>query len=585
MQVVELLVWFYLDIKKRTMDSMKKNIHRVAFAFGCFCLSLFWPCFAQGVGINPSGTPPHPSAILDLQSSQQGFLPPRLTTAERNSISSPATGLMIYNISTNCLEIYISSIWQSIFCGCSGAPVNLTYSNNQATYCQNVSIVSNQPSTQGSVPSVYSVSPALPQGLVLNMANGVISGTPSILSALSVFTIQASNACGSISHTLSIRVTTPPTSLTYSQASPIIYCTNKPVTPNIPNVLGGIPDTFMVSPSLPSGLALNPTTGQISGTPSLASAATNYTITAANACGQTTTTLNIAVIQTPATPVLTSNSPVSLGTTLQLNASGSSGVVYSWSGPSGFTSTNQNPTIPCASSAQQGSYTSIASFGGCNSAQANLSVTVTGLASISGLSLWLDASSITNVVHNNQISAWQDLSGNNRHATSTNWPTFISNSINGKPVLRFSTAQNILVNHNFPAPYTVFYVAKQTSGARERVLTSNVNNWLLGWWDGAKRQAYYEGWVSSSGTPPADDNVYLYTGLGSGSQSFLYENGNLVFNNSNGLGGPNGLAINAGAFLEVSTCDVAEIIVYNQVLSTTNRVLVENYLKCKWGIP
>jgi hypothetical protein len=80
--------------------------------------------------------------------------------------------------------------------------------------------------------------------------------------------------------------------------------------------------------------------------------------------------------------------------------------------------------------------------------------------------------------------------------------------------------------------------------------------------------------------------VYLYTGTSTGNQSFLYENGVLLYNNGNGVTGPNGLAINAGAHAsEASTCQIAEIIVYNSSLSQPNRQLVENYLKCKWGIP
>lgn len=53
-------------------------------------------CSQDNVGIGT--TNPDPSAILDLTASDKGFLPPRLSTSERNSISNPATGLIIYNI-------------------------------------------------------------------------------------------------------------------------------------------------------------------------------------------------------------------------------------------------------------------------------------------------------------------------------------------------------------------------------------------------------------------------------------------------------------------------------------------------------
>jgi len=51
--------------------------------------------YAQ-VGINTDGSNPDGSAILDLKSTSQGFLVPRLTSIERGNIQQPATGLLIY---------------------------------------------------------------------------------------------------------------------------------------------------------------------------------------------------------------------------------------------------------------------------------------------------------------------------------------------------------------------------------------------------------------------------------------------------------------------------------------------------------
>jgi uncharacterized protein (TIGR02145 family) len=77
--------------------------------------------FAQntGVSISATNTDPDPSAMLDVQSTDKGVLISRMTTAQRNAIANPAEGLQIYNLTTKCLEIYISPGWQSIFCGCT----------------------------------------------------------------------------------------------------------------------------------------------------------------------------------------------------------------------------------------------------------------------------------------------------------------------------------------------------------------------------------------------------------------------------------------------------------------------------------
>ena len=51
------------------------------------------------------------SAILDLTSTTRGFLPPRMTSVEMNAISSPATGLMIYDTTTNQWMGYDGTSW------------------------------------------------------------------------------------------------------------------------------------------------------------------------------------------------------------------------------------------------------------------------------------------------------------------------------------------------------------------------------------------------------------------------------------------------------------------------------------------
>ena len=53
--------------------------------------------FSQNIGINATGATPDASAMLDVNSSNKGFLIPRMTTAKRTAIASPATGLQVYD--------------------------------------------------------------------------------------------------------------------------------------------------------------------------------------------------------------------------------------------------------------------------------------------------------------------------------------------------------------------------------------------------------------------------------------------------------------------------------------------------------
>ena len=76
--------------------------------------------FAQGVSVNPSGDPPDASAILDVQSSDKGVLVPRMSSAMRTSISSPATGLLVYDLSTESFWFRTASEWVELTNGFRG---------------------------------------------------------------------------------------------------------------------------------------------------------------------------------------------------------------------------------------------------------------------------------------------------------------------------------------------------------------------------------------------------------------------------------------------------------------------------------
>jgi Protein of unknown function (DUF1566) len=52
--------------------------------------------YSQGTSINTTGTAADASAILDVSSTTQGMLVPRMTQVQRTAISTPATGLLIY---------------------------------------------------------------------------------------------------------------------------------------------------------------------------------------------------------------------------------------------------------------------------------------------------------------------------------------------------------------------------------------------------------------------------------------------------------------------------------------------------------
>lgn len=176
-------------------------------------------------------------------------------------------------------------------------PTGLHYSDPSVVYVRGTEIIPNRPSSSGGAIVQYSVSPALPAGLALNPQTGVITGAPSTVTPASLYTVTGSNSVGSATARLQIEVkdsAIAPDTLSYPD-NPVVYTTSVAIIPNAPLTSGGEITQFGVTPALPAGLALNPQTGVVTGTPSAVSAATDYTVTGSNSAGSISTVLNIAV--------------------------------------------------------------------------------------------------------------------------------------------------------------------------------------------------------------------------------------------------------------------------------------------------
>ena len=98
---------------------------------------------SQSVFINPTnnsslvigGSTAQATAILQTDSTTKGFLPPRMTTTQKNAISSPAAGLQVYDSTTNRAAVY-STAWENVITETNGSPnsVYKMWSGSQAQY-------------------------------------------------------------------------------------------------------------------------------------------------------------------------------------------------------------------------------------------------------------------------------------------------------------------------------------------------------------------------------------------------------------------------------------------------------------------
>ena len=151
----------------------------------------------------------------------------------------------------------------------------------------------------------------------------------------------------------------------------IVYVPTPTDSNNTPTCIGYAVDLFSSDSSSsvsyfwtgPSGFTSrlqNPTIGVTT----IANAGT-YTVTVSiGSCTATATTV-VTLSPTPPVPVIDTLHPLCSGQDLHLIAYDTSGATYNWTGPDGFTSTLQNPTITGIATAGTGLYTVIAAYGGC----------------------------------------------------------------------------------------------------------------------------------------------------------------------------------------------------------------------------
>ena len=122
----------------------------------------------------------------------------------------------------------------------------------------------------------------------------MISGTPTAVAAQANYTVTAAYGTSSTSATIQITLTHRLWSIGRRRSRLWWEWQSRRMRPRWPE-----PSRVSVSPALPAGLSLNPSTGIVSGTPTAVTTQANYTVSATDSLGNTSAILTITVLQAP----------------------------------------------------------------------------------------------------------------------------------------------------------------------------------------------------------------------------------------------------------------------------------------------
>ncbi len=149
----------------------------------------------------------------------------------------------------------------------------------------------------------YSISPLIANGLSFNTDTGEISGTPTAVAGAQTYTITATNAAGDNSASVTITVNAAP--IIAADPHTLIATVGTAITPTSITNTGGPVTSYAISlangQSLEAntGLVFDTSTGSISGTPTMAADRLFYTISATNAPGHGSASIDITIVAAP----------------------------------------------------------------------------------------------------------------------------------------------------------------------------------------------------------------------------------------------------------------------------------------------
>lgn len=219
-------------------------------------------------------------------------------------------------------------------------------------------------------------------------------------------------------------------------------------------------------------------------------------------------------------------------------------------------------------------------------------VTVTANFGFEGRALHLDADAIANPLNGNKLETWYDISGNGFDAVQAdpdNQPEYVSDELNGRPIVRFDGDSMTSDGSTIVQPLTIVFVLKDTktfvSGAYSdffKTTGTDVFEVISAWSGSANAQRWQ---MKTDGTDKRviytdpDNDWHIFTTIWDTDTGYFYLDGEQVVSDDINNHALELLRIGSGEF------DLAEVIVFDRELSEDDRGVVEDFLSDKWGIP
>lgn len=312
---------------------MRKKVLRVVAIVGLTSLVVALPVANSSVGAAPSLAPATQTATVSVgeaMTATTAFVSTEITGTKTFTITPALPAGLSINSTTGVVSgtptVSLAATTFSIVAsdGASSAMATLTLTVTEVT-SQSVAVTPASQSVSGKVGTAltattaltaplitgtkyFSVTPKLPDGISINTATSVISGTPINAASSGVYIITVSDGSKYGFSTIRIVVEgplklTPATQTVNGQVGKAIVDTAILASSSL-----AASKAFTVSPVLPSGLVLHPTKGIIYGTPTVPISLTVFTVTANDGAKTATATVTMAIATTGGTVPTSGNS-------------------------------------------------------------------------------------------------------------------------------------------------------------------------------------------------------------------------------------------------------------------------------------